>query len=304
MSRPPSPPLTYGPAYLGLYACLLLAVLCNSFLDIRYGSFGVEAIFWGLTFALTLGIGWRQGGIAGDSARSWQKGVLVLMGVLFLLVFMPMWGMPRAGVYLLCGLQAAQNCITTTRRHFQFGLLVSAVLVLFASSHLRADWTLLFYVLPYVLAVVLTLVAEQVARRSREVQQRSLGGGGAAGQGLAVVSAAAVILALAALFYGLTPQETWLSLSWRHGLPGGAIVGQGEAPGGGGSGGAQGAGGAGGQGGGAAAAGPARSDWPSVAEMREAARRPGMPGWQAAAINALADAGEGLEKILAPLRQS
>ncbi len=202
MTRPAAAPapLTYGPAYLGLYACLTLGVMCNCFLDIQYGHFVFEVTLWALLFGLTLFLGWRQQGVASELGRGWQKAVLVMAGVLFFLILLPVWGMPRGGLYLLCGMQAAQNCISVSRRHFYMGLLVSAVLVLFAAAHYRADWTMLFYLLPYVLAVVLSLVAEQVDRRSRLVQALALGDGRVAGQGLAAVTASLVILGLAGLF--------------------------------------------------------------------------------------------------------
>ena len=50
-------PLTYLPAYLGLYASLVLAVACNAFLDIQYGIFGVEVFLWAAAYAWTLAIG-------------------------------------------------------------------------------------------------------------------------------------------------------------------------------------------------------------------------------------------------------
>ena len=130
-------PLTYGPAYLGLYACLTLGVMCNCFLDIQYGHFGFEVTVWALLFGLTLFLGWRQQGVASELGRGWQKAVLVMAGVLFFLILLPVWGMPRGGLYLLCGMQAAQNCISVSRRHFYMGLLVSAVLVLFAAMRER-----------------------------------------------------------------------------------------------------------------------------------------------------------------------
>ena len=40
----------------------------------------------------------------------------------------------------------------------------------------------------------------------------------------------------------------------------------------------------------------------SIADMREAARRPGMPGWQASSINALADMAEGIGQVMQPVR--
>jgi len=68
MTRPAAAPapLTYGPAYLGLYACLTLGVMCNCFLDIQYGHFVFEVTLWALLFGLTLFLGWRQQGVASE----------------------------------------------------------------------------------------------------------------------------------------------------------------------------------------------------------------------------------------------
>lgn len=57
-----SPALSYFPVYVGLFAALTLAAICNSFLDIQYGAFRFEALLWSLLFAFTLWIGWRQQG--------------------------------------------------------------------------------------------------------------------------------------------------------------------------------------------------------------------------------------------------
>ena len=155
-----SAPLTCFPAYAGLFASLLLALACNAFLDIGYGIFGVEIVFWAAVFGWTLLVGWRQHGQADERGAGQQTMVLLIGAALTILVFIPTWGFPRAGVYVLGILQASMNCVTTTRRQLHFGLLVSAVMVMFAAAHFRADWTMLFYFVPYLLAVVFTLVAE------------------------------------------------------------------------------------------------------------------------------------------------
>lgn len=67
-----SAPLTYLPAYVGLFASLMLALACNAFLDIRYGIFGIEIVFWAAVFRWTLLVGWRQPGrqtAAGPASR-------------------------------------------------------------------------------------------------------------------------------------------------------------------------------------------------------------------------------------------
>ena len=64
-----SPALTYFPVYVGLFAALTLAAICNSFLDIQYGAFRFEALLWSLLFAFTLWIGWRQRVRSAQAAR-------------------------------------------------------------------------------------------------------------------------------------------------------------------------------------------------------------------------------------------
>lgn len=309
--KPVSPPLTYRPAYVGLFAALFLAMLCNVFLDIQYGAFTFEAVFWAVVFAITLRIGWRQRGEVSAGGRQAQKIVLLLGAVATVLVFMPLWGFPRAGLAMLATLQAAQNCVTVSRRQLHMGLLVSIVMVMFAATHFRADWTMLFYLLPYVVAVVFTLVAEQVSRRAEDTRRASLGGGSARGQGAAILAAVTVILAGGALFYSVTPQVTWPSLFWKYGQPG-SIGFLGQAPGsgqsgqsGGSSGHAEQSGDSAGQGSGGGqgdAAQGARGNWPTPAEMREAAGRKGMPQWQASAIRQMADLAELTQVTLTPIR--
>ncbi|WP_153145802.1 DUF4129 domain-containing protein [Dechloromonas sp. H13] len=324
-----SPPLTYLPAYLGLYASLLLAVACNAFLDIRYGSFGFEMFLWAAVFGWTLLVGWKQHGQANESGPQQQKAVLLLGAVVSILIFIPMWGFPRAGLYILVILQASMNCVTTTRRQLHFGLLVSAVMVMFAATHYRADWTMLFYLIPYIVTVVFTLVSEQVSRRALDLRQASLAAPTHAGQGLAIASATAVILGIGAMLYIATPQVSWPYLQWRYGQAtnigwlwqgqehGGAgqaegdttQSGQGTGSGQEGSGGQGQGSGAGSSSGGAETEGesgqgyellPGRG-WPTPAEMREAASRPGMPAWQSAAIRQMASLDEDIRQALAPI---
>ena len=325
-----SPPVTYLPVYLGLFAALVLAVACNAYLDIRYGSFGTEIVLWSGAFASTLWIAWRQRGKVNASGLFWQKLVLIVGLLLSLLVFTRIWGMPRAGVYVLAALQAAANCVTVDRRKFLMALLASVVMVMFAAGNFRADWTMIFYLFPYLVAVVYTLVAEQVSRRLQEVRQDGLGRHVAGGQGLSIVAATAILLVVAVVLFVVTPQPVRPYLDWRFGQPG-IIGGSGAtekgADGGtleqGGSGVASeeelaaGAGGHGGPGDQDFASGEAGQSvgdgyresidrapfWPTVWEMREAARRPGMPAWQAAVIERIAASAERVEISLQSLHE-
>lgn len=299
--KQPSPPLTYLPAYLGLFAALFLAAVCNTFLDIKYGAFGFETLFWAVVFATTVRIGWRQRGEANDDGRQGQKVVLVLTAILSVLIFIPMWGFPRAGLAILAMLQASQNCVAVKRRDLHLGLLVSAVMVMFAASHYRADWTMLFYLVPYVIAVVFTLVAEQISRRTQDVRRDSLASGSARGQGIAILAATTTILMAALLLYAVTPQVTRPYLFWKFGQVGN-LVRIGGAPGTGAAGLQPGAQGGSASGGAAEPAEARPGGWPTPGEMRAAARRDGMPGWQSAAIDRLADLIEMTDLVLRPIR--
>lgn len=326
-------PLTYLPAYIGLFASLILSLACNTFLDIQYGSFGFEVIFWAVVFGWTLWVGWRQKGLTQESGTQKQKIVLLIGLVLSVLVFMPKWGFPRAGLYMLAAMQASQNCVTTTRRQLHFGLLVSAVMVMFAASHYRADWTMLFYLIPYIIAVVFTLVSEQISRRAQNMRQASLGNPGHAGQGAAIAAATVIILGLGGALYLMTPHVTWPYLEWRYGqlsnigfLGNPQEEGKSEQSSGNSDGSGQGSDGqadksqngnnasdadsgqsqSGTESGGAGQGyelSPS-SGWPTPGQMREAAKRPGMPEWQSGAIMQMASLDEAIGEALAPIKEA
>jgi hypothetical protein len=299
-----TPPLIYLPAYLGLFAAQILAVACNAFLDIQYGIFGTEMLLWAIAFGITLRIGWRQQGEVSDAGRKAQKTALIIGLLLSVIIFIPMWRFPRAGLYMLAALQVAYNCVTVSRQQLHMSLVIAAVMVMFAATHYRADWTLLFYLIPFVTAMVFTLVAEQINRRTLALREQSLGLEVAGGQGMAITAATAVILLTGALLYAITPQATWNSLQWRYGQaaesgPGGKLIQLGKnGQSGNGDGSGQGEPGQTGTGQGGSGMGSA---WPSPDDMRKAARRPGMPGWQAGAINSMADISEQIGKLMAPV---
>ena len=312
MKAATSPALIYFPVYVGLFAALTLAAICNSFLDIQYGAFGFETLLWSLLFAFTLWLGWRQQGEVNAGGKRAQKLLLIVGLLLTVVVFIPMWRFPRAGLAMLLMLQAAQNCVTVTRRQLYLGLLVSLVAVMFAASHYRADWTMLFYLLPYIVAVVFTLVCEQINRRTDDIRREGLKISAAGGQGAAIVFATTLILLSGALLYSLTPQVSWPNWFWDYGQAGnigklGGLPGlqPGQQSNDSGSLNAEQSGGNQGQsaegdsadeGEGMASAGL------SIADMRAAALRPGMPAWQTSSINTLADLAEGVGQVMQPLR--
>ncbi|TPQ26081.1 DUF4129 domain-containing protein [Methylomonas koyamae] len=290
-----------GSLYAGLFAAQLLALACNAYLDIGYGSFGREMLFWTVVCGGTLAVGWRQARKAGGWGGIAQKFVLFFGLVLFVFAFLPLWGMPRAGLYLLAMLQAAYNCATASRRQLHLGLLTSLALVLFAASHYRADWTMLFYILPYLMAAVFTLVASQIGQRSDDLRLTGLARTSSSqGQGAASLAATLSILLLGGGLYLLTPQVSWPYLESRFGqdipqAPGGELE-QAESGGQTGSAATKSQGGAAenGTGGGQGLQWPGMH-WPGPQEMRAAAQRPHMPHWQKSAIEQLAGFSETLQ---------
>ncbi len=295
-----SPPLTSLPVFVGLFAALCLAGVCNAFLDIRLGSFGIEVFLWTLVCASSLVLGARQRGVISDAGRRVQTVAFVLGLILLVFFFLPIWGIPRALVPFLATLQVAQNCVMTTRRQLHLGLLISLMMVVYASTHPRADWTMLFYLIPYVVAVVFTLAAEQIGRRAEDVRRTSVGVGPVAGQGVAILAATAGILLGGALLYAVTPQITGPTLLSKYGQPGHYAkfdaqpgVAQGE--------GLDGVNAATGE---RSSVGGGGMDgvWPTLVQMREAADRPGMPKWQATSIRVMAEVAEVGDRIVRPFR--
>ncbi len=311
-TKPAVLPLTYGPAYVGLGLAMVMALACNAFLDIRYGSFVFECLCWAVLAGASLLVGWHYRQQPELDSRSRQIQMLIAGGLLFLLVFLPIWGLPRAGAYFLACLQGVTH-LSLTRRNFYLSTLSSLVLVLFAASHHRADWTLLFYVIPFVFILVFTVVAEQVSRRAEWVQAASLSRQPLRGQWRAVVAAAALVLSLGTVLYALTPQESPIRLFWKYGLPGhggkvGGNTGQASQDPGGEKGRGRGQGGENGLGEGAEGQSDGEesggASWPTPDQMREAAGRPGMPQWQKGTIFRLADASQALNQWLRSLGQS
>jgi hypothetical protein len=293
-----SPPLRYLPAYFGLFATQSLALTCNAFLDIRFGVFGTEVLLWILAIAYTLRIGWKQQGEATEDGQRSMKRFMIFGGLVSVLIFIPMWGFPRAGLYILAMLMVAYNCSMTARRQLHFGLLMSLVMVMFAAAHTRADWTMLFYLIPYITAAVFTLVAEQINRSADDLREHSLVRKIVGAQSAAILAATSAILLLGLVLYALTPQVTWMNASWDRGLPtNAASVNKMPASQGNGNGSS-----------GTGAELPGRNSgaeedhdgFPTPAQMREVAQRPGMPEWQQSIILVMAGASEGTQQALAP----
>lgn len=288
--------LNYRPAYFGLFAAQVLAIACNAFLDIQYGGFTAEVAIWSIALGFSLRTGLIQHGVINEDGKKMMRRCMIFGAILSVVLFIPMWGFPRAGLYMLAALQVSYNCVTTTRRHLHMGLLISLVMVIFASSHYRADWAMLFYLVPYVAAVVFTLVAEQINRKADDLQQQSIGKQVVGGQMTAIATATIAILGLGLLLYVVTPQVTWVYLMWKWGNPTDLKLGGDKTPAGnGGTNPAKSGSGGSSQSTPNAGKSPmsvAGSGWPTPQEMRQTAARKGMPEWQRSAINEMADATE------------
>lgn len=107
-------PVKYLPVYLGLFAVEMLALTCNIFLDIKYGNFTTEIVLWFFAVVFSITIGWRQAGTTTQYGNTMKNRMLILGMLITVFIFIPTWGLARAGIYFLAVLQLAYNCTTTT----------------------------------------------------------------------------------------------------------------------------------------------------------------------------------------------
>jgi hypothetical protein len=285
--------ITYTPVYVGLLLSLWLAVVCNTFLDALYGMFAIEVLIWSPMLALTSWIGWRQRFQPWPSGQKIRKSFMVVAFAVFILVFLPLWFIPRGVVYFLAAVQAANNSQPLTRKNLYYGIVIAVAMVMFASAHMRAQWPMLFYVLPFLIVVVFTLIAEQVSHQAAESRTSSLGRTAQGREWVAIVSASGAILLLAAMLYALVPQASWRQLEWRFGAPAAGTdhPGDGES--------------AAGlkKGDGTGPGGSVRLVWTSPGDMRATAKQTWMPRWQASVIMRLADLSEAWSGFWEPKQQ-
>ena len=303
--KPAATPIHHPHLHVGVFACLWLAALCNAYLDIRYGTFGKEALTWGAIYAAALTFGWRQRHAPLESSARLRKiaGIVALLAFLFFML--PVWGLPRAFVYFLGALLAVAALGIRTRRNLHMLLLGSIAMMLFAVADFRADWSMGFYLLPYLFALIFTLAAEQLDRRHAAP--------GAQETGLELLDswrillgAALAILLIAAVLYSITPQWRLLGFSWQYGLPIPHLKGEPlqESP----------AGGIGKNSSVEGSAGLGQANPQPVhgaagtsgyaQSLRKAAARSGMPQWQAFTMKQMADLDEILQQARERIEQT
>ena len=285
--------LTQLRVYVGLFLSQFFAITCNAFLDIEYGIFVYELAFWATIFGFSIYKGWSQNGELNEYGRKWTKRLLILGAILSVVVFLPVWGLPRAGIYALGMLLAAYNCSTTSKRQLYWGLMMTLVMVMFAASHFRADWTMLFYLLPYTVSVIFTIIAEQLSHTHDTVKNQTFVAHTAGSQATAITMATCMILVIGSFLYLITPQKTIMSMHWQWGNPTALSKQSNHLEHGNHSGSAN----------GNASNISIFSNWLSPHEIRSAALREGMPQWQAAAINLIADGVDLANTTLKPIKK-
>lgn len=283
--------LKHKSVYIGLFFTQLLAVICNAFLDIQYGKFTFEVVFWTLLYGYAIKVAISQNGVRSEYGDIRMRRMLVFGAILTALVFLPMWALPRAMSYMLVMLQIAYTCTTTTRKQLYMNLLMSLVLVLYAANHYRADWTMLFYLIPYVICSVFTMVSEQINSQVDVLKAQSLSNAVISGQAVTIAAATLSILLLGVFLYWITPQ-TFIFPRWfgfgspavmNTGVPNSTPQNKSSQP---------------------ASGSGLFSEWPGPQEMRAAAARSGMPEWQADSIRRMADLTDGINQQLAPLKKA
>lgn len=280
---------------IGLYWAAIFAICCNAYLDIEHGSFNLEVTCWAIWFAWPLYLAWLQREGANEWGKTWQRGGFVLALVIFIGVILPIWGPIRASVYglaLVLGVFSI-NCIN--QRRLFFCLTITAVLAITATLHYRADWSMVFFLLPYTIAVIFTLVTQQMQHRFDDANPYA--GKLRQGQGMAILSAGVAIFALAWLLYLLTPQVSQPNLYWKTNINGEMKIVTAEElkPGKGQKGqGGQGKPGGTEQGAGGEAQAPKTAAERGAMALYKAAERKGMPQWQSEAMQRL---GQAMEKM-------
>lgn len=146
-------PLDDRRLYLGLWSLLVSAALAQAALQPVAGAIG-SALFWAVAYGAGLAIGATQDPEA-HLPKQLNQGAAALGLLAFLLTLSK--GLAEALLVLLLWLQAAQNFRLHTRRDAYFALLISFVVILFASGRSKSGWFLVWLAL-YALAAVYTLV--------------------------------------------------------------------------------------------------------------------------------------------------
>lgn len=267
-----------SPAILVLCGCAYLGVaLAFSYLDRRFGRFGVEAGWWIIWTCLGFGNGVLS--LKADAARDrgFALALAIIAGALSLFPGFLMFRLDRWAALLLLLFTAARAANMRSRRDFYYGLVAIVAVSLLVATHSNADWTTWFYLGPAWLAIAMALAWDYAAG----VQLGSLR------KSVLALGFVAVCIALSTAIFTMLPQPRILGFGFLP--PGTSAPGrfQGEVseP--------------------ARAAGPlsaqqSGSDTPetvlgqAVQRMRQSLKDPALPGWQRLAVQGLLAGAEAL----------
>jgi hypothetical protein len=199
-------PITYIPAYLGLWVSLVVAALAAYRVDLFGPRFLLALIFWGVVF----GVGLAGGRAVGRGAR-WPRHVgRVLMGISILATVLAFTSsnLETTLVIFLLSMQAARNFTLHSRREFYFACCISFILF-FEGMNGPAGAGYFVYVVTYVLAILFTFIAEYVDSRIAVAR----GGDRDALMGrfafpFALLSSAFAVMVIGVAIWMLTPRFT------------------------------------------------------------------------------------------------
>lgn len=119
-----------------------------SFLDRRFGSFGLEGFLWLVWAVLGFGAGVIHVGKPASAGKSQWLVLGSLGGVLALFPGFAIYNLLRWTSLTLMIVIGARAAVLKRRRDFYFTLIVILVVGFMVGTHGNADWTLLFYLGP------------------------------------------------------------------------------------------------------------------------------------------------------------
>jgi hypothetical protein len=119
-----------------------------SFLDRRFGSFGLEGVLWLVWAVLGFGAGAVHVGRSANSGKTQWMVLGVLGGLLALFPGFAIYNLLRWASLTLMIVIGARAAVLKTRRDFYFTLTVIFVVGFMVGTHGNADWTLWFYLGP------------------------------------------------------------------------------------------------------------------------------------------------------------
>ena len=119
-----------------------------SFLDRRFGSFGLEGFLWLVWAVLGFGAGALHVSRSASAGKTQWLVLGALGGLLALFPGFAIYNLLRWASLTLMIVMGARAAVLKTRRDFYFTLIVIFVVGFMVGTHGNADWTLWFYLGP------------------------------------------------------------------------------------------------------------------------------------------------------------